>query len=57
LFSFNPIKVPSMRVKGSKEPVCLQCIEAANPKRVAAGLPKIVPAPDAYTSCREEELS
>lgn len=33
MFSFNPDRVPSVRVNGSREPVCLGCVEAANPER------------------------
>lgn len=57
LFGFNPVKVPSLRVNGVKEPFCLACIERANPKRVANGLAPIVPAPDAYEPCEESELT
>jgi hypothetical protein len=56
-FSFNPVRVPSVRVNGVREPVCLACVEASNPRRVANGLAPIVPAPDAYEACHESELS
>jgi hypothetical protein len=55
-FAFNPLRVPSIRVRGSREPVCRECIEAANPMRIANGLEPIVPAPDAYDACDEGEL-
>jgi hypothetical protein len=55
-FSFNPLRVPSIRVNGSREPVCRECVELANPRRIANGLPAIVPAPDAYEACDEDEL-
>jgi len=55
-FSFNPMRVPSIRVNGSREPVCLPCIEEANPRRIANGLEPIVPLPDAYEPCDESEL-
>ncbi len=48
VFSFNPDRVPSVTVKGSREPVCRNCVERANPRRVENGLPPIVPLPGAY---------
>ncbi len=48
LFSYNPSKVPSIRIEGKREPVCAGCVERANPMRIKNGLPPIVPAPDAY---------
>ena len=56
LFSFNPMRVPSVRINGSKEPLCRDCVERANPLRVAHGLPPIVIMPDAYEACDEGEL-
>jgi hypothetical protein len=56
LFTFNPVRVPSFRVNGTKEPICRDCIEAINIKRVAAGAPLFVIAPDAYDACDEGEL-
>ena len=56
VFSFNPVKVPSVRINGVKEPVCRSCIEAANPERVKNGLEPFVPHPDAYEPCDESEL-
>lgn len=55
-FSFNPVKVPSIRVNGVREPVCKPCVETANVERVAAGLEPFAINPDAYDPCREEEL-
>lgn len=48
LFSFNPELVPSITVNGTREPVCRSCIELANPRRIAGGLPPIEPLPGAY---------
>lgn len=48
IFSFNPDLVPSIVIEGTREPVCLNCIETANPKRVANGLPRIEILPGAY---------
>jgi hypothetical protein len=56
LFSYNPRHVPSLRVNGVREPVCLNCVEHANPRRVANGLDPIVPHPDAYEPIDESEL-
>lgn len=47
-FSFNADLVPSLTIKGHREPFCRPCIDAANPVRVAKGLPPIVPAEGAY---------
>jgi hypothetical protein len=56
IFSFNPLKVPSISVNGEKEPICAQCVETVNPLRIANGLAPIIPAPDAYEACDENEL-
>jgi hypothetical protein len=56
MFTFNPVKVPSFRVNGSKEPICGLCIELINKKRVAAGVHPFTIAPDAYDVCDEGEL-
>jgi len=55
-FAFNPMRVPSARVNGVRVPFCRQCVEWANPIRIKNGLEPIVPAPDAYDACPEEEL-
>jgi len=57
LFSFNPVRVPSCSaVNGRREPICAGCVERVNPMRVANGLEPIVPHPEAYEGCHEEEL-
>jgi hypothetical protein len=56
-FSFNPVKVPSVRLNGQREPLCEECVNWANPQRVARGLPPIEVLPDAYTFCHESELN
>lgn len=48
LFSYNPNKVPSVTVNGSRKAICLSCVEAVNPERIKNGLAPIVPAKDAY---------
>jgi hypothetical protein len=56
-FSFNPVKVPSLRVNGVKEPICRSCHTDLNKLRVEKGVPPFPePHPDAYTACDEEEL-
>ena len=52
-FSFNPDRVPSIRVDGVRQPVCRICVTRANPVRRANGLPEIVPAQDAYSPAAE----
>lgn len=56
LFSYNPVKVPSIRVNGSREPICRSCVEAVNPVRKEKGLEPIVPLPGAYEAAEEGEL-
>jgi hypothetical protein len=55
-FSFNPMKVPSITINGRKEPICADCVARVNPMRKANGLEPIVPAPDAYEACDEDEI-
>lgn len=56
LFSFNPHRVPSIRVNDVREPVCCVCIKEANAKRKELGLEPIVTLFDAYEPLPEEEL-
>jgi len=55
-FTFNPHKVPSVRIQGRREPVCRACIEAANPERIKNGLDPVKILPGAYESFDEYEL-
>lgn len=55
-FAYNPVRVPSLRVDGERKPVCLSCVERANPARIRNGLEPIIPAPDAYEPVDEREL-
>ena len=55
-FSFNPMKIPSVRINGKREPICKSCVEIANVQRKELGIALIIPAFDAYDMCREEEL-
>lgn len=56
LFTYNPMRVPSVPVNGVREPLCRACVERVNPGRVANGLPPIVPHRDAYTACNERDM-
>lgn len=55
-FSFNPVRVPSFRVEGKREPICEPCIKFINTKRKEKGMEPFTYADDAYEACREEEL-
>jgi len=55
-FTFNPNKVPSIRIKGVREPICEVCVTRANPERIANGLEPIVVLPGAYEPVDESEL-
>ena len=56
LFNFNPMRVPSVRIKGDRKPICADCVASANPMRVKNGLPPIELLPGAYDACDESEL-
>lgn len=56
VFSYNPVRVPSIPIKGSREPICAACVKIVNPRRIANGLAPIVPHPQAYEPCDESEL-
>lgn len=56
VFTFNPMRVPSVPIKGSKQPICADCVARVNPMRKANGLAPIVPLPGAYEPCEEGEL-
>lgn len=55
-FGYNPHKVPSVPINGTKEPICKACVDRVNPMRRANGLPEIIPLPDAYEPIDEREL-
>jgi hypothetical protein len=48
LFAFNPFHVPSVRVLGEKQPICAECIAAANLDRSSRGIELIEIHPLAY---------
>lgn len=58
LFSFNPVYVPSHRhpSTGQREPICQACVDRINPRRIANGVPPIIPHPEAYEPCPESEV-
>ena len=56
VFSYSPTKVPSVVVRGQREPICQDCVDAANPKRIANGLPPIEVLPGAYEADDENEV-
>jgi hypothetical protein len=57
VFSYNPTRVPSTSaITGEREPICSDCIERINKKRLALGAEPIVPLPGAYEPCEESEL-
>lgn len=63
-FSYNPNKVPSIRVdregrpdmRGRREAICESCMEEVNRQREAAGLLLHAVDPEAYKPCPEGEL-
>ncbi len=57
LFSFNPVRVPSIRDSaGVKQAICGSCVRLANKIRMERGMdPFPVPA-DAYEAVDENEL-
>jgi len=56
VFSYNPVRVPSIRVQGNREPVCLQCMTLANRRRKEMGMEPHFIYPDAYEPVDEDEL-
>ena len=57
IFSFNPNYVTSVMVNEHKEPICQDCIDAANPIRKERGLPEIKVHPNAYEPEDESNLT
>lgn len=56
LMSFNPHKVPSVKINGVREPVCQRCVEEVNTRRRRLGLEEWAILPGAYEAMNEEEL-
>lgn len=55
-FSFHPHKVPSIRIEGTRYPICRNCMDEANDARKRNGLPPHPIAEGAYEPCEESEL-
>ena len=55
-FTFNPHLVPSVRVKGTRRPICQFCVREANKLREAKKLEPIKILDGAYAPMPEEEL-
>ena len=53
-FTFNADLVPSVVVRGKREPVCRECVIRANPLREARGLEPIKILPGAYEPAEVE---
>jgi hypothetical protein len=59
VFGFNPNKVPSVRIPlgtGPREPICRDCVNAANPRRVRNELAPIPVHEDAYEPESEDDM-
>ncbi len=56
VFSFNPVRVPSVRINDVREPVCETCIRAANTERLRMGLEPFHVPDNAYEAVDEAEL-
>tara|TARA_R100000789_G_C2889292_1_gene116939 strand:- start:53 stop:316 length:264 start_codon:yes stop_codon:yes gene_type:complete len=56
MFSFNPHKVPSIRVDGIKQALCSGCMKVINEKREAINLTPFEINPEAYEAISEWEL-
>lgn len=56
-FSFNPDRVPSVRLNGVREPICKICVETSNPLREEKGMDPITILPGAYDPADEHEIS
>lgn len=54
--SFNPNKVPSLRINGERQPLCEACANKYNATRKKMGLPTTEIDPDAYGSADEDEV-
>ena len=48
LISYNPSRVPSIRVNGEKQALCLECATKINQNRIKAGMDACFIPPDAY---------
>jgi hypothetical protein len=48
VFTYNADRVPSIRHNGVKEPICQNCVDLVNPRRIDNGLKPIEVLPGAY---------
>lgn len=55
-FSFHPHKVPSIRVEGTRYPICRNCMDEANRVRAERGMELLPILDGAYEPCEEGEL-
>jgi hypothetical protein len=55
-FSYNPVRVPSLVVRGQREPLCRPCVEEANRERAAKGLATWTIHPYSYEPVDEQEV-
>jgi hypothetical protein len=55
-FAFNPLRVPSVLIKGRREPLCRPCVEWANAERARRGMPTWPIYPDSYEPVDEQEV-
>jgi hypothetical protein len=56
VFTFNPLRVPSVRIKNQREPVCSPCMVKVNTHRKNNGQKPFHIHSDAYDSVDENEL-
>jgi hypothetical protein len=55
-FTYNPLRVPSVVVNGTREPICRACVERANVVRRDRGLPTWPIFDDSYEPVDEHEV-
>ena len=56
LVIFNPNKVPSVRIRGEKQPLCKKCVDLVNEKRKLIKMPLFKIDPEAYEPANEDEI-
>lgn len=56
VFGFNPARVPSITINGTREPVCRSCFERRQTFREQNGLAREPLAHDAYDAAQEHEI-
>lgn len=53
---YNPMRVPSVRIDGVRQPLCRDCVDRANNLRIAQQTDPIVVLPGAYDPVDESEM-